>query len=107
MSDTVEAAIVHENGRLCFVAADTKQLGLKTGPDIDPITWCDLKADISPHGHDASDIHFDAIYAVNYTTESEHVLTGQDRKDAEAILIADEKWLEWAREEIRERRRAA
>lgn len=103
---TVEAAIVHENGKMTFVAADTRLHGLKTGPVIDAIAWCDLKADVSAHGHDPNDIHFDAIYAVNYTTESEHVLTGQDRKDAEAIMLADEKWVEWARGEISTRKAA-
>ncbi len=107
MTNTVEAAIVHENGRLCFVAADTKQHGLKTGARMKPIAHCEIIAEISPHGHDLNDIYFDAIYARNSFSGAEHVLTGQDRKDAEAILLDDAEWLEWAREEIRERRRAA
>ncbi len=107
MTDTVEAAIVFENGRLSFAPADMRKYGLKTGPKIDAIAWCDLKADVSAHGHSPGDIHFDAIYAVSHFKDFAQPLEGQDRKEAEAILLANAEWLKWAREEIRERRRAA
>lgn len=106
MTNTIEAAIVFENGRLRFVAADTRQHGSKTGPVIKGIAYADLKADVSPHGHDPEEIYFVGVYACSHFSDFFVALEGQDRKDAEAILIGNAEWLEWAREEIAQRRAA-
>lgn len=97
---TVEAAIVHENGRLTFVAADTKQHGLKHGPAINAVAWCDLKADVVPDPIDPRELCIPTVYACSQFSDFFQPLTGEDAKVAEAILLANEGWLEWAHSEI-------
>ncbi len=94
---TVNAVIASKEGRLTMSPHTAGQKG---------IAFVTLWADVTPDGRDPNDIYFQGIYAGDDNGSFEQLLEGQDRKDAEAILLANDEWLAWAREEISQRRAA-